>query len=83
MRWLVAGRIGESYREFDGQRFNPPRHIPWLQMDAETGRLSGTPRDAGVYPVAVAVWTMTGSDLRRNPGATAADARRIIVVVEE
>jgi hypothetical protein len=55
--WFVGGKTGEQYREFDGQRFNPPRHIPWMSMDANTGVLSGVPRAAGVFPVIISCTT--------------------------
>jgi acetyl esterase/lipase len=51
--WFVGGRTGEHYREYGGRRFNPPRHIPWMRMDAKTGILSGTPRTVGRFPVIV------------------------------
>ena len=81
LKWILAGRIGEQYRSYNGQRFNPPRHIPWLTLDAATGKLSGTPRQTGVFPASMAAWAAVGKDLSHCRAAVA-DARRIIIVVE-
>jgi acetyl esterase/lipase len=82
VQWFAGGRLGESYRTFGGESFNPPRHIPWLQMDAATGVLAGTPRVAGTYPVIVAAWSMTGSN-PKQPGEVVADARLVIITVAD
>jgi len=81
IHWLVAGKTGETYQTYEGHSYNPPRHFPWMEMDPN-GLLHGTPRHAGVYPVIVSAWTMTGKDPARQPGQMAADARMVIVVVE-
>ena len=83
INWCAAGKVGESYRNFGGKSFNPPRHIPWMEMDPATGVLSGTPRVPGVYPVVICAWAMSGSDLQRKPGTIKADARMIVVTVTE
>jgi hypothetical protein len=77
--WLAGGKLGEQYREFDGQRFNPPRHIPWLSIDPATGVLSGTPRSTGHFPVIVSCMTPpTGRDKLPISG----DAMLVVVRVE-
>ena len=55
--WFVGGKVGSQYREFKGQRFNPPKHIPWMSIDPATGVLTGTPTTAGVYPIIVSCMT--------------------------
>jgi hypothetical protein len=56
--WFVGGKTGEQYREFNGRRFNPTAHIPWMHMDAKTGILSGIPRTTGYFPVIVSCMTV-------------------------
>jgi hypothetical protein len=80
-RWLAGGKPGETFRQYGGQRFNPPRHIPWMRLDTKSGVLAGTPRHAGVYPVIV-------SCISRSPGSKemdppwSADAILVVVRVE-
>jgi len=80
--WFVGGKVGEQYRSYDGQRFNPPRHIPWMKIDPKTGVMSGEPRTAGVFPVIVscANGTVTGS---RKPAKQTVDAVLIVITVEQ
>ena len=78
--WYVGGRTGEHYRQYDGQCFNPPRHIPWLTVDARTGILSGVPRTAGVYPVIVSCMAKPAGKDNIPPGG---DAVLILVTVRE
>jgi len=78
--WCVGGRTGEHYRQYNGQRFNPPRHIPWLTIDARTGVLSGVPRTAGVYPVMVSCMAQPAGNDKAPPNG---DATLIIVTARE
>jgi hypothetical protein len=52
-KWFIGGKTGEQYRKFNGQRFNPPRHVSWLGIDEDTGTVTGMPRTAGKFPVIV------------------------------
>ena len=77
--WCVGGKTGEQFREFGGQRFNPPRHIAWMQMDAKTGVLSGVPRSTGVFPVIVSCV----ANLASGKDSPSVDAMLIVVHVKE
>ena len=76
--WFIGGKTGQQFREFDGQRFNPPRHVSWLSIDAETGVLSGVPNAPGVYPVIVSCMNRP-ADNRTTPSG--GDAVLIVVTV--
>jgi len=80
--WYAGGMMGDTFRSFAGQRYNPPRHIAWMRIDARTGVLSGTPRAAGLYPVIVACVTLIEGKPRTAP-TWAADAVLIVVRVEK
>jgi hypothetical protein len=69
--WFVAGKLGDRRRQF-----NPPREIPWLAIDADSGRLHGTPPRTGVYPLIVTASTGQEADLQ-------CDARQVIITVRE
>ena len=77
--WFVGGKCGEQYREFNGQRFNPPRHIRWMSIDTTTGILSGTPRTTGRFPVIVSCMTTQAGT---NKAPQAGDAILIVVRVK-
>lgn len=78
--WFVGGKSGEHYREYGGRRFNPPRHVPWMRMDAKTGVLSGTPRTAGRFPVIVSCMAKpAGSDKHPQSG----DAILVVIHVKK
>ena len=80
-RWYVGGKTGQSYRELDGQRFNPPRHISWLTIDEKTGVLSGTPRGQGVHPVVVSCVNVP-SQAKPDEMSLAGDAVLIVITVK-
>ena len=77
--WFVGGKTGEQYREFNGRRFNPPAHIPWMYINAKTGILSGVPRTTGDFPVIVSCMTVPNG-YRRAPQS--GDAILIVVKVK-
>jgi hypothetical protein len=78
--WFVGGKTGEHYRYFEGRRFNPPVHIPWIQIDRSTGTLTGTPRCPGVYPLIVSCMTKPP---RHNQSPESGDAILIVIRVDE
>ena len=78
--WFAGGMMGERYRSYGGHRFNPPRLIPWMTIDAKTGVLSGTPRVEGVYPVIVSCVNGTATGSRRS-AKMSADAVLVVVRV--
>jgi acetyl esterase/lipase len=80
--WYAGGMLGDSFRTYGGKRFNPPRHIPWMHMDPQTGVLSGTPRWPGVYPVIISCVAEGPGPLPREP-RRALDAVRVVVCVDE
>jgi hypothetical protein len=77
--WFVGGKTGEQYREFDGRRFNPPAHIPTMNIDAATGILSGTPRSPGYFPVIVSCMT---PPIGNNKAPETGDAVLVVVRVK-
>lgn len=78
--WYLGGKTGTHYREYDGKRFNPPRHIPWLKIDSATGALSGVPRTAGVFPVLVSCMSQPAGG-SKDPAS--GDAILVVVRVSE
>jgi hypothetical protein len=77
--WFVGGKTGEQYREFNGRRFNPPAHIQWMSIDAQTGVLTGVPRSAGCFPVIVSCMT---PPIAHNKLPQTGDAILIVVNVK-
>jgi hypothetical protein len=76
--WVISGRVGLKYRPH-----NPPRTVPWMQIDRDTGTLTGVPRAPGVYPVIVSVFVTTDTRGRLDRDQTVADARLIVITVTE
>ncbi|MEK6233672.1 MAG: alpha/beta fold hydrolase, partial [Planctomycetales bacterium] len=60
--WFIGGMTGERYRVHEGKRFNPPSTIRWMNMDTKTGLLTGTPRNAGKFPIIVSCMTEPRKD---------------------
>ena len=69
--WHVCGRRGNVL----DRSANPARIIPWLEIDARSGRLHGTPTAPGYAVVLVVATTRDGT-------RELADARQIVVSVE-
>jgi hypothetical protein len=77
-RWVISGRLGLKYRPY-----NPPRTVPWMQIDPDTGVLTGVPRAPGVYPVIVSAFVTTDTRGRLDREQTVADARLIVIAVTD
>jgi hypothetical protein len=69
--WHLCGRPGNVI----DRKHNPPRLVPWLDVDPQTGELSGTP-DAPGYAVVLVVASVEDGE------QTLCDAREIVVTVE-
>jgi hypothetical protein len=54
-----------------------------MQIDRDTGTLTGVPRAPGVYPVIVSVFVTTDTRGRLDRDQTVADARLIVITVTE
>jgi hypothetical protein len=63
---MVSGKETLSYWDIEKPRFSLQRGPAWLQIDQETGRLSGTPDAVGKSEVVVAV--TLERELRRLDG---------------
>jgi hypothetical protein len=71
VRWHLCGRPGNVV----DRKANPARLVTWLDIDSETGDLTGTP-DAPGYAVVIVVASV------EEGGHTLCDARMIVVTVE-
>ena len=80
--WCVTGRLGESYRSWEGVTFNPPQHISWLSID-QNGVLSGTPRQVGVYPVLVTASNVDIQNKQVDTRSALCDTRMVVITVEK
>jgi acetyl esterase/lipase len=74
--WVISGRVGLKYRPY-----NPPRTVAWMQIDRDTGVLTGVPRAPGVYPVIVSAFVTTDTRGRLDRDQTVADAQLIVITV--
>ncbi|HUT33527.1 MAG TPA: alpha/beta hydrolase [Planctomycetota bacterium] len=72
VQWFVTGKTALV----SDRAHNPLKKLPWLEMDAATGVLSGTPDAAGVCPLLVVANARDGERVL-------CDAVRATVVVEE
>jgi hypothetical protein len=72
VRWYLSGRRGNVV----DRGKNPPKLVPWLAIDRETGLLSGTPDAIGYAVVLVTAVAGDGAEAR-------CDSRRVLVAARE